>query len=298
MSTFLERILEQKKREVEALYAENLHLQFENQIGKATLQQREQKQQMLQQAKRSLVAALTTAAGSGRLGVIAEIKRASPSRGIINEEFDISERACAYAAGGAAAISVLTDRTYFHGSISDLEAVIQTTHLPVLRKDFIIDELQIEESCLAGANAVLLIAAALSGERLARLSAYAKRFGLDVLIEVHEQNEVEAALAAAPSVLGINNRNLHSFEVSLETTIGILQTLPRTCPVISESGIHSLNDVRKIAKAGIDGLLIGESLMKENSREQLGRTIAAYSASASVSTSVSVFAPTESGCMA
>jgi indole-3-glycerol phosphate synthase len=276
MSTFLERILEEKKREVENLYSKNIHFQFKKQI-----------ENHVHPVRAAFTAAI---AAPGKLSVIAEIKRASPSKGIINEQFDILERAVAYEAGGAAAISVLTDAAYFHGSISDLKAVCQKTNLPILRKDFIIDSIQVEESLLAGASAILLIAAAMSRDKLAGLSTYAKGIGLEVLIEVHNQNEVETALFAKPSVLGINNRDLHTFEVSFKTSLDILRTMPRVCPVISESGFLSIADVKEVACHGVDGILVGESLMRENSLPQLQKTITEYSAC--------VFAPTESRCKA
>lgn len=274
MSTFLKRILDEKKREVENLYSENIHFQFEKQIEKH-----------VQPVNGAFTAAV---AAPGKLSVIAEIKRASPSKGIINEKFDILERAVAYETGGAAAISVLTDAANFHGSISDLKTVRQKTNLPILRKDFIIDSIQVEESYLAGASAILLIASAMSRDKLADLSTYAKDIGLDVLIEVHNQSEVETALFAKPSVLGINNRDLHTFEVSLKTSVDILRTLPRICPVISESGFLSIADVKEAARHGVDGILVGESLMREKFLPQLQKTIAEYSAC--------IFAPTESRC--
>jgi indole-3-glycerol phosphate synthase len=263
MSTFLEQILDQKKREVAALYRDGLRVKSEKQDKVHT----PQKVNLFADAISNVT----------RLSVIAEIKRASPSKGVINEQFDILARARAYTAGGAAAISVLTDGSYFHGSLADLKLVRQNVAIPILRKDFIIDPIQIDESSLAGANAILLIAAALTYDKLAMLSTYAKSRGLDVLIEIHSQDEVEVALHAEPSVLGINNRDLHTFKVSLDTTINILQTLPRVCPIISESGFVTATDIRQIAMHGVDGILVGESLMRKTTQSEIRSTIAEFS---------------------
>ncbi len=276
MSTFLNRILDQKQREVEALYAKNYREQFTRQV------------EQTKNRKTNLFA--TAISDPSRLSIIAEIKRASPSKGVINEHFDILERAAAYEAGGAAAISVLTDSAYFHGSITDLKNVRQKVKIPILRKDFIIDPIQVDESLAAGAHAILLIAAAMSSEKLKELSTYAKEIGLDVLIEVHSPDEVETALNAKPSVLGINNRDLHTFEVSLETTVNITRTLPRMCPVISESGFLTTEDVKKIVVHNIDGILVGESLMRETSHSRIQSTILEFSSC--------VFSPAKGGCKA
>lgn len=252
MTTFLEKILETKRNEMETL----------------------KRSQPLQSFIKTGLHPLTgealapcrgfrTALESGdRLAVVAEIKQASPSKGHISKNFDPIRTATTYEQAGAAAISVLTDTNYFLGSITDLENVRQVVSLPVLRKDFIIDELQIAEARLAGADAILLICAALSASRLVELSAYAHSLGLDTLVEVHAPQELESALRAAPSVLGVNNRNLHTFEVSLATTATILQHTPKTQVAIAESGVHTPADASQMATAGVHGVLVGEALMR------------------------------------
>jgi indole-3-glycerol phosphate synthase len=201
------------------------------------------------------------------LAVVAEIKKASPSKGLIAPDFRPVTQAKLYEAAGAAAISVLTDKTYFQGSLIDLQNVHQAVTIPILRKDFIIHEIQIHEARLSGADAILLICAALSPERLKALSDYAKSLGLDVLIEVHQQDEMGPALSAAPTVLGINNRNLHTFEVSLDVTRELCQSLHADMLVISESGIFTAEDAEYVAQAGVSGILVGESLMKQGSHQ-------------------------------
>lgn len=204
------------------------------------------------------------------------MKKASPSKGLIAPGADPVAMARTYEAAGAAAISVLTDVQYFRGSLADLQAVRQAVHVPVLRKDFIIDELQIDEARAAGADAVLLIAAALTADRLRELARYGKSLGLDVLVEVHAREELAAALAAEPSVLGINNRNLHTFEVSLDTTGQILAEVPEGIPVIAESGIHTAEDARQMAACGVNGILVGESLMRQGEADAVARLLTSF----------------------
>ncbi|WAH35126.1 indole-3-glycerol phosphate synthase TrpC [Alicyclobacillus dauci] len=196
------------------------------------------------------------------LGVISEIKRKSPSKGVIQSEIDPIARAKVYERAGATAISVLTDRDFFGGSMEDLREVRKSVTIPVLRKDFIIDEIQIDEAYAAGADVVLLIAAALAPRRLSELSAYAQSLGLDVLLEVHGLHEVDAALAASPSVIGINNRNLHTFEVDLGITEQTIAALPKNQVVISESGIFGRDDAQRMVDAGAHAILVGELLMR------------------------------------
>jgi indole-3-glycerol phosphate synthase len=200
------------------------------------------------------------------LSVVAEVKKASPSKGVIAPNFDPVEIAKTYGEAGAAAISVLTDKQYFQGSIEDLAAIRKVVDVPLLRKDFIIDEVQIDEAWEAGADAILLICAALEKSRLRELSLYAKSVGLDVLIEVHSAAELDAALYAEPSVIGVNNRNLHTFEVSLETTREVIKHVPKSQVVIAESGIHTAKDAHRMAEYGARGILVGESLMRTSSR--------------------------------
>jgi indole-3-glycerol phosphate synthase len=255
MSGFLTRILETKRQEVERL--------------------RNQPQPDLSQLPpcRGFARAIAEQAG---LAVVAEVKRASPSKGLIATHFDPVATARTYERAGACAVSVLTDHTWFQGSLEHLRAVKAAVRLPVLRKDFLIDELQIIEARAAGADAVLLIAAALEADRLAELAAYARSLGLDVLVEVHDVRELEAALAASPSVLGVNNRNLHTFEVNLETTREVLRHVPADVLIIAESGIHSAEDARYMERCGARGILVGESLMREQTEAGIAGKIAAF----------------------
>ncbi|WP_067618533.1 indole-3-glycerol phosphate synthase TrpC [Alicyclobacillus acidiphilus] len=209
---------------------------------------------------RSLAKSLQSRAS---LGLVAEIKRKSPSKGVIQAEIDPVARAKVYEEAGASAISVLTDREYFQGTLDDLIAVREAVSIPVLRKDFIIDELQIDEAYSAGADVILLIAAAMAPDRLKVLSAYAQReYGLEVLLEVHGEDEVEHALAAEPTIIGINNRNLHTFDVDLAVTERVLRRLPANTVAISESGIFGADDAVRMAGAGAKGVLVGELLMR------------------------------------
>ncbi|MCS1350588.1 indole-3-glycerol phosphate synthase TrpC [Mechercharimyces sp. CAU 1602] len=198
-----------------------------------------------------------------RPAVIAEVKPASPSKGVIRALVDPVNVATSYEKGGAAAISVLTDRPFFHGSLENLKRVKKAVTLPVLRKDFILDEVQIWESRMSGADAILLIAALLSPARLRALTKYAHQLGLEVLLEIHEESEIEAALAAKADVIGINNRDLSTFVTDLNVTERLRLRLPASVTVIGESGIHSRADFDRMAEAGVDGVLIGEYLMRQ-----------------------------------
>ncbi|MFC7442121.1 indole-3-glycerol phosphate synthase TrpC [Laceyella putida] len=197
------------------------------------------------------------------LAVIAEIKPASPSKGIIREEVDPISFASAYEAGGANAISVLTDVSFFKGSNENLSKVKNQVSLPVLRKDFIIDPIQVLESKLIGADAILLIVAALDEKRLILLSETAHRLGMEVLVEIHDETEIEASLACGADVIGINNRNLETFATNLAVTERVRPKLPSELPVIGESGIHSPTDAKRMADAGVQGILVGEYLMRQ-----------------------------------
>lgn len=244
MTTFLERILATKREEIARLRAAG-------RIAEQTL--------AALPATRGFAERLTT---GDRLAIISEIKQASPSKGLIAEDFRPIDTARAYESAGASAISVLTDETYFRGSMADLEAVRAVVDVPVLRKDFILDEAQIDEARQSGADAVLLICAALDPQRMAALSSYAKALRLDVLIEVHGLDELDDALAAEPSVLGVNNRDLRTFQVSLKTTEQVAQQVPADVPFIAESGIQTAADAQRMADCGAVGILVGESLMR------------------------------------
>ena len=199
------------------------------------------------------------------INIIAEFKRRSPSKGAIRAEANLSQIVTSYEAGGAAAISVLTEEDYFSGSLEDLRLAKQSVDLPVLRKDFIIDDYQVYESAAAGADAVLLIVAALDDEKLLSLRALIEdELSMDALIEVHTREEMQRALACGASVIGVNNRNLHTFEVSLETSLSLAAEAPTEAVLISESGLKSATDLARLRDAGFRGFLIGESLMRSD----------------------------------
>lgn len=208
--------------------------------------------------------------------VIAEVKKASPSKGVIREDFDPAAIARAYADAGAAAISVLTDRDYFQGSLENLERVREAVDLPLLRKDFTIDPYQVYEARRHGADAVLLIAAVLDDGELKELLAVAGRLGLSALVEVHTAAELERALGAGARLVGINNRDLATFDTTLATTYELLKGIPDDVVRVSESGIRTRDEVRELEAAGLDAILVGESLMRRPDvgaalRELLGR---------------------------
>lgn len=202
--------------------------------------------------------------------VIAEIKRASPSKGVIAEKVDPAAIARDYRLAGAAAISVLTNAPFFQGSLDDLTAVAEVAHpaVPVLRKDFLIDPYQVAEARAASADAVLLIVALLPGSRLLEMLAAVGDYGLEALVEVHDEAEVAAAIGAGASVIGINNRDLRTFQVELATTERLAPIIPKDRVLVSESGIHSRDDVARLAAAGARAVLVGESLMLAADRRQ------------------------------
>ena len=195
------------------------------------------------------------------ISLVAEMKRASPSRGAIRPGASVTEIVSAYEAGGARACSILTEPNWFGGSLDDLVEARAATSLPLLRKDFLVDEYQLLEARVAGADAVLLIVAALGGRRLAELAGVAGELGMDSLVEVHDEEEMEIAVEAGAEVIGINNRNLHSLEVDLETTFRLLSDVPAGTVVVAESGITRHEDIRTLEESGIDAILVGEALM-------------------------------------
>lgn len=213
---------------------------------------------------RDFTAALRSAC---RPGLIAEIKHASPSRGVLVADFDPPRLARIYAQHGAAAISVLTDERYFRGSLDHLRAVRAAVDLPLLRKDFVCDPYQVYEARAAGADAVLLIVAALSAGQLSALHALAQDLGMAALVEVHAPAELDAALALGAGLIGVNARNLHDFSVSLETTHDLARRVPCAVCLVAESGIHTADDVAQLGRAaradgrGVDALLVGEALV-------------------------------------
>jgi len=243
--TILERILETKRAELE----ESRKARTLDEVVAAAHQA---------PAARSLAAAV---AQEG-IRIVAEVKKASPSKGIIREDFDPVAIAEAYAGGGAAAISVLTDSEYFQGSLDYLSAIRDKVSVPLLRKDFIIDTYQVFEARAAGADAILLILAALSDEEAAPLASTAEQLGMDILWEVHNIEEMRRVAIFSPRIIGINNRDLKTFEVSLETTRGLLPDVPAEAVVISESGFFKRDELEMMVGWGVDGFLIGEGLMR------------------------------------
>lgn len=195
--------------------------------------------------------------------VIAELKKASPSKGVIRESFDAGAIAASYAAAGATCLSVLTDMPFFGGSDENLTRARDASALPVLRKDFIVDPWQVYESRVIGADCILLIAGILSATQMKTLYDAARSLDLDVLVEVHDADELEKALQISPPLIGINNRDLNTFEVDLNTTFALAPRVPADMPVITESGIHSRADVEAMLDQGIYGFLVGEAFMVE-----------------------------------
>ena len=196
------------------------------------------------------------------VNVIAEFKRASPSKGVINDSIDVSELAKAYQLAGAAAISVLTEKDHFRGSLEDLSAVREAVEIPVLQKDFFIDEIQIFESAAGGADAILLIVAALSMDTLRILQKTANDLGMDAIVEVHDADELEVAYEIGAKIIGVNNRNLKTFDVSLDVSREIAGVANRDVMLISESGISAPEQIAELRNLGYSGFLIGESLVR------------------------------------
>ena len=212
--------------------------------------------------QRDFVAALRGKITDGRAAVIAEVKKASPSKGVLREDFRPAEIAASYARHGAAALSVLTDERFFQGSVAALESARAACALPVLRKDFMIDAYQLFEARAMGADCVLLIAAILDDAELAEFEATANGLGMAALVEVHDAQELDRALRLATPLVGINNRDLRTFEVSLETTLAMLPRVPADRIVVSESGIHAPADVARLRGAGVLAYLVGEAFMR------------------------------------
>ena len=212
--------------------------------------------------------------------VIAELKKASPSKGLIRARFPVAELAGELESAGAAALSVLTDERYFQGSLQNLRSASEATALPCLRKDFIVDEFQVLEARANGADAVLLIVAALTDTELANLTRRATQLDLDVLCEVHDAGELRRALDAGCDLVGVNNRNLHTFQVDLNTSFELAKLMPKNLVKVAESGIETGEDIARLRQAGYDAFLIGESLMRAKSpgaalRELLAQAVVA-----------------------
>ncbi len=224
---------------------------------------------------RSFFGALHGKVGKGQAGVIAEIKKASPSKGVMRVDFDAAAIADSYAAHGAACLSVLTDVEYFQGSPLYLQQARAACHLPVLRKDFLIDPYQVYEAREMGGDCILLIVAALDVGLMRELEACAQDLAMDVLVEVHDARELDLALTLKTPLLGINNRNLRSFETSLDTTLGLLERVPPDRLVVTESGIRTAQDVERMRAANVHAFLVGEAFMRaENPGAELAKVFA------------------------
>ena len=246
----LNKILARKQQEIEAR---------QQQVSLADLQ----RQADQASAPRGFVAALQLRVDRGQAAVIAEIKKASPSKGVIRENFDPVEIAKSYQAGGASCLSVLTDQDFFQGHEDYLVAARAACELPVIRKDFIVDPYQVVEARAIGADCILLIVAALEDEILAELHSQARSLGMDVLVEVHDRDELERALLLDLELIGINNRDLRTFDTSLDTTIELLELIPAGCLVVTESGIHSREDVALMRQHDVHAFLVGEAFMRK-----------------------------------
>ena len=226
---------------------------------------------------RGFVDAIASRVEQGHAATIAEIKKASPSKGVIRADFDPAGIARSYAENGAACLSVLTDVEYFQGSDAYLQQARSVCELPVLRKEFIIDEYQVYESRVLGADCILLIVAALDDERLARFSRLAHELELDVLTEVHDGDELERALKLDDRLVGINNRDLRSFETTLDTTLNLLERIPEDRIVVTESGIHEPGDVRLMIDNKVNAFLVGEAFMRaDQPGERLAELFGGY----------------------
>lgn len=252
MTTILDKIIDKKKEEVSALKQSGL----------------------LFSAERTPISFYERAVSSKTMALIAEVKRASPSKGDINLGVNPVEQASIYAGNGADAVSVLTDTPFFKGTMDDLKAVKAAIEIPVLNKDFIIDPIQIDRAFAAGSDMILLIAAALNDESLHSLYRHSKEKGLDVLVEVHDEAEMERALKLEANIIGVNNRNLKTFETSLATTERLLRSYGKEQAVfVSESGIKSQEDALRLKDAGAKALLVGETLMKAGNVAEAVRSL-------------------------
>lgn len=248
MNDVLTRILADKAEEVVRAQTRVSLAALEEQIAKVT-------------PPRGFIQALVGQAARDRPAIIAEMKRASPSRGVLRHDLDPASIGRSYERAGATALSVLTDERYFRGSAADLVAARAACKLPVLRKDFMVDPYQITESRAMGADCVLLIVAALGGGQLQELLAVAQGHGLDALVEVHDAHELERALRLPAGLIGINNRDLQTFTTSLDTTLDLVGSVPSGRLVITESGILEPHDVLRLKAGGLRGFLVGEAFM-------------------------------------
>jgi len=249
MADILQRIMAVKAEEVAAAQAQLSLSQVQSAARAAS-------------PVRDFAGAIRARITAGRSAVIAEVKKASPSKGVLREQFDPAAIAASYERHGAACLSVLTDRQFFQGALDDLKAARGACALPVLRKDFMVDPYQVYEARAAGADCILLIVAALEAGRMAELEGIALELGMAVLVEVHDGTELEAALRLRTLLLGINNRNLRTFETTLDTTLGLLGRVPPDRLVITESGILKPEDVQRMRARQVHGFLVGEAFMR------------------------------------
>ncbi|HEU4622052.1 MAG TPA: indole-3-glycerol phosphate synthase TrpC [Burkholderiaceae bacterium] len=249
MNDILQRILATKADEVSRARRQRSFASLEDEAREVS-------------APRGFARAITQRVCAGEAAVIAEVKKASPSKGVLRELFEPAQIARSYERAAATCLSVLTDREYFQGDNAYLQAARAACALPVLRKDFIVDDYQIVEARAIGADAVLLIVAALDDAQLRDLEQVAQAFSLDVLVEVHDAKELERALKLTTPLVGINNRNLRTFDVSLQTTIDLLDRIPNDRGVVTESGILAHDDVRRMREVGVNAFLVGEAFMR------------------------------------
>jgi indole-3-glycerol phosphate synthase len=247
--TVLKKILDRKREEVAERSALVSIVQLQEQITNAS-------------APRGFVKAIEAKLAAGKSAVIAEVKKASPSKGVIRENFIPADIAASYEAGGAACLSVLTDADFFQGAERYLQEARSACSLPVIRKDFIIDPYQVYEARAIGADCILLIAAALDDDTMASLNQLAQSLGMDVLIEVHNAEELARTLPLGNRLVGINNRNLHNFETSLQNTFDLLAAISDEHIVVTESGIHTAEDVAAMREQGVNTFLVGEAFMR------------------------------------
>lgn len=258
--TILDKIVERKIEEVAARKLE---------VGLATLEASAREQS----PARGFAIAMVTRVKNAEPAVIAEVKKASPSKGVIRENFDPQQIAASYERGGATCLSVLTDVDFFQGCDDYLRSARAACSLPVLRKDFTVDPYQVIEARALGADAILLIAAVLSDTQLHELAATAAEVGVDVLVEVHDRAELERALELTTPLIGINNRNLHTFQTSLDTTLRLLPYVPTDRVVVTESGIHTRDDISAMRERDVHAFLIGEAFMRAEDPGEKLRTL-------------------------
>ncbi len=252
MSNLLDQIVKRKRAYVESC-------------------RRERSLASLQNARQAPFRDFSAALRKPGVSAIAEIKRRSPSKGWLFEKLDPEELAPQYASGGASALSVLTDQHHFAGSDDDLIQARRSVHLPVLRKDFVIDEYQVHEACALGADAILLIVRVLDEATLCGMLSLSASLGMSALVETHSEEEVKIAVGCGATIIGVNCRDLETFDISLDLAIALRSAIPRQCVAVAESGIQTVGDVRRIRGSGFDAMLIGEALVKS---EHPGDTLA------------------------